>query len=478
MPLSSSVTLEGKRGGSLPSPHLGYGLNVRHEGSVDPLFAPLGFDWVKLWEEYEEDGDPPAERLPYKVLFAIECPGVPADLELWGNHVEQIARAGLGFVEAYEIGNEPNVRNFWGEAAPDPAQYVQVLQVAYERIKAVAPDAVVVSAGLAPVGRIQGTCNGWDGNDCDAMDEREYVRQMFLRGAGDYFDVFGYHPYGFAYAPETDPGGVSNGFAFRGVEVMRDLMEQHDLGHKSIWATEFGWLRDPSEDGDEPGWCHHGYWDALEWMDVSEVQQANYVTRAFQYADQHWPWMGPMFVWNLDWHNFGWLCEPARYFSIRKDDQTSLGIPAMAYDALAALEKRPGGFGSQLTISPTALNFLADVRSPDVFTDAVVPLNAGPFGVFTWTATVSAGMQSTGAITGMVGAQVTPTLAITTGLQGTPLTVTLDSTGYTTGTFMGIISVTATTTDVLGAPQAVTVTLRVVPEIYRAYLPATLRPES
>jgi hypothetical protein len=131
MPLSSSVTLEGKRGGSLPSPHLGYGLNVRHEGSVDPLFAPLGFDWVKLWEEYEEDGDPPAERLPYKVLFAIECPGVPADLELWGNHVEQIARAGLGFVEAYEIGNEPNVRNFWGEAAPDPAQYVQVLQVAY-----------------------------------------------------------------------------------------------------------------------------------------------------------------------------------------------------------------------------------------------------------------------------------------------------------------------------------------------------------
>ena len=66
-------------------------------------------------------------------------------------------------------------------------------------------------------------------------------------------------------------------------------------------------------------------------------------------------------------------------------------------------------------------------------------------------------------------------LAITTGMQGTPMTVTLDSTGYTTGTFTGVISVTATTTDVLGAPQAVTVTLRVLPEVYRVRLPVVLR---
>ena len=35
-------------------PHLGYGINVRQESRVDPLVAPLGFGWVKLWEEYED----------------------------------------------------------------------------------------------------------------------------------------------------------------------------------------------------------------------------------------------------------------------------------------------------------------------------------------------------------------------------------------------------------------------------------------
>ena len=30
-------------------PHLGYGLNVRDPANLDPLFAPLGFEWVKLF---------------------------------------------------------------------------------------------------------------------------------------------------------------------------------------------------------------------------------------------------------------------------------------------------------------------------------------------------------------------------------------------------------------------------------------------
>jgi len=134
--------------------------------------------------------------------------------------------------------------------------------------------------------------------------------------------------------------------------------------------------------------------------------------------------------------------------------------------------KRPGHFGPRLAVEPAALSFLADVREPGVLTGVVVPLNVG-YRVFTWTASVAVGMQVTG--TGTVGVQVTPTLAITTGLQGMPLTVTVDSAGYTTGTFIGVISVTATTTDVLDVPQMVPVTLRVLPELYHVYLPVGLR---
>jgi len=462
-------------------PHLGYGINVRFQSHVDPLFAPLGFEWLKLWEEY----DPiPTTRYPYQVLFLIDCTQRSGDLEEWGEAVEAIAEAGRGLVEAYEICNEPNRARWLNRDVspfspdPDPGLYVQMLQMAYERIKAVDPAAIIVSAGLAPVGRIKGTCDGWSGNNCEAMDEQEYARQMFLLGAGDYFDAFGYHPYGFAYAPETDPDSVSNGFAFRSVEVMHDLLEEHNLGHKPVWATEFSWLRDPSYDdgydGVVPGGCHSRpeYRDVFDWMDVPEVQQANYITRAFQYADENWPWMGAMFVWNLDWHDYGWLCEPSRYFSVRKDDGTDPGAPALAYSALISMTKRPGYFGPRLSVKPAALTFLADVDEPGVITATLRPWNAG-YRVFTWTASVAVGLQVTG--TGTVGVQVTPTLAITTGLQGTPLTVTVDSTGYTTGTYIGSITVTATTTDVLDAPRVVPVTLFVVPEVYRVYLPVALR---
>ena len=442
-------------------PHLGYGINVRQESSIDPLVAPLGFEWLKLWEEYENN--PPAERLPYQVLFAIERNGMPANLDQWGDHVEAIATAGLGFVEAYEIGNEPNADRFWNNSPPDPGQYVQALQVAYERIKAVDPAAIVVSAGLAPVGRIQGTCNGWSGNNCDAMDEREFARQMFLLGAGDYFDAFGYHPYGFAYAPETDPHSVENGFAFRGAEVMYDLLEQHDLGHKPVWATEFNWLRDWTEDGGMPSDCRSDYEAIFGWMEVPGETQASYLVDAFQYADENWPWMGAMFVWNLDWHNYHtWDCEAAHYFSVRKNDDSDTGATTLAYDALVTMEKRAGHFGPRLVITPTALTFLADVEEPEVFTSALVPLNVG-YRALTWTATVAAGMP------------LTPTLVITTGLQGTALTVTVDSVGYSVGVFTGTITVTSPTSDVLDAPKAIPVVLQVGPFVPRlAVTPAAL----
>ena len=568
---------ESSRPISLSRPHLGYGINVRLEENADPLFAPLGLEWIKLWEEYD---DPPSERFPYQVLFVIERNGMATDLDEWGDQVEAIAEAGRGRVEAYEIGNEPNVERFWGGAPPDPDEYVQVLRVAYERIKAIDPAAIVVSAGLAPVGRIEGTCNGWSGNNCGAMDEREYARQMFLLGAGDYFDAFGYHPYGFAYEPEEDPDDVPNGFAFRGTEVMYGLLKEYDLGHKPIWATEFNWLRDWTEDGGMPSDCQPGYEAVFGWMEVTGVEQADYITRAFRYADENWPWMGAMFVWNLNWHNYHtWDCEAAHYFSVRRDDGTAHGASTLVYEALQLMQKRPGHFGPRLAVEPAGISFTADVADPGVFTATIDPWNAGyrvltwtatvstglgvtptlaitagrqgkpftvtvdstgyPTGVFTgsvvvsgtttsvldapqtvpvtltveefvprlaveppaveflaelgepqvltgvvvptntgyhvltWTASIAASMVSTGA--GTVGWQVTPTLAITTGLQGTPLTITLDSTGYATGTFTGLISITAVPTTVLDSPWLVPVMLRVVPEIHHVYLPLTLR---
>ncbi len=456
-----------------PPPHLGYGINVRRMDNIETIFAPLGLEWIKLWNEY--DIELPVD-LPYRVLFAIDCrEWIAADGDDWDAHIEEIAQAGRGNVEAYELCNEPNTDRFWNGDPPDPAHYTQMLQIAYERIKAVDREAIVVSAGLAPVGRIQGTCNGWEGNNCSAMDEREYARQMLQLGAGDYFDAFGYHPYGFAYKPEIDPRTVSNGFAFRGTEVMHEILEEHDLSHKQIWATEFNWVRDWREEGGMPEWCLGDYERQFGWMEVSEVQQANYITRAFQYADDNWPWMGAMFVWNLDWHNYHtWDCEAARYFSVRKGNETAQGEPALAYTALISMTKRPASFGPRLAIEPPELTLTSAVDRPTTLTTTLRPWNVG-YRVLTWTAAIASWPTLTG--TGTL-IPVKPSLVITSGLQGEPLTVTVDTTGYPTGTFTGSITVSATTSDVLESPQKVTVTLQIMPDMYHLYLPLTLRATS
>ena len=474
------------------SPHLGYGANLRYLENVDTLYAPLGFDWVKVYERFDTM---PTQQLSYQVLYRIDISH--GDRWLWvdslpyrpdlgkiRDDVAEIAQQGLGVVDAYEIGNEPNMDWEWMDQPPDPADYVAVLQVAYEAIKEVDPGAVVVSGGLGPVGRINNTCppnsicsctansgQTYQGNNCGAMDERLFAREMFSRGAGRYFDVFGYHPIGFAYEPERPLEELpsddnDNGFAFRGAEVMHAIMEDYGLGNKPIWATEFGWLRDPSEDG--MGWCwDHPDFAGAKWYALPEVTQADYLTRAFRYADDNWPWVGAMFVWAFDFHQEGAACWPGTYFSVleRNGTPSIQGIPTLAYSALVSMTKRPGHFGPRLVVTPTALSLVAGADEPRLFTSTVVPQNAG-YRVMMWMATVAADMG------------VTPTLVATTGYQGSPMTVTVDSAGYSTGTFTGMITVTATTSDVVGAPKGLPVTLIVVSHVYHAYLPVTVRPET
>jgi hypothetical protein len=401
--------------------------------------------------------------LPHRVLYLIDCRGYIADLDAWGDHVEELAQAGQGLVEAYEICNEPNVHNFWDWQPPDPARYIEMLCVAYERIEATDPEAAVVSAGLAPVGRIQGTCNGWNGNDCGAMDERTYARALLARGAGACMDAFGYHPYGFAYEPRRDPGAVENGFAFRGAEVMRQILLDYGLEDTPLWATEFNWLRDWTEDGGLPSWCHDFYETWFGWMEVSAEDQADYLVDAFAYADENWPWMHGMFVWNLDWHDYNtWDCQAARYYSVRRGDGSDLGASTPAYGALVAMEKRAGLFGPRLKIRPGTALLLADVHEPAVFTATTTVHNVG-YRTLSWTAAAD------------LASEIVPTLAVTSGVQGEPLEIGVDTAGLEVGVYTGAVTVTATTTDVLDSPQQALIEVHVVPEVWRIYLPAVLR---
>jgi hypothetical protein len=310
---------------SLPRPHLDYGIHVAPHTPTDMTWVSrLNMNWVKVYT-YEQ-----AEQFRDRyVLFRMDM-GFPSDWNKFKGEIrirtlELVSRG----VEAVEVHNEPNLSLEWGNKPPNAWEYTQMLRVVYTEIKAVAPNMVVISGGLAPTDNTL---------DRMAVNDIDFAREMFKNGAGDYFDAFGYHPYGYNAAPEDAPGAKR--WNFRRTELIRDLMVEYDLKSKPIWLTEFGWLRDPAEDGvncsdNSPEFA------GFAWLKVSGETQGDYIARAFDFADKNWEWAGPTFLWNLNWsmippQSLG-KCSHMRWFAILKAD----GSATPALNRVAAMPRRP-----------------------------------------------------------------------------------------------------------------------------------------
>jgi hypothetical protein len=310
------------------------GLNY-DDDSLDKAIA-LNFEWIKIYDH------PPAERLPFKVLYRVNLPHPGEDWQEWGHYRFLDAQLYADRIDAYEIGNEPNLIEEWG-GLPDPAAYAELLKIAYREIKSADPDALVVSAGLAIVGHSA---------DPRYVDDLAFLRGMYEHGAADHFDVLSVHPFGFAYPPEMPPDGQVctpdvpasegpvldrgcwsiEGFCFRRAEWARQIMVEYGDEDKPMWATEFGWLIRP------PACCRERRdWPLRYWQVVSEGRQARYIRRAFAYAQEQWPWMEVMFLWNLDYSRYPYkpdpecpYCDSMGAYSILDPD----GTPRMAYEWL------------------------------------------------------------------------------------------------------------------------------------------------
>ncbi|NIN68187.1 MAG: LysM peptidoglycan-binding domain-containing protein [Anaerolineae bacterium] len=242
--------------------------------------------------------------------------GPPDNYIDYGDFLYAMASRYRGKIHAYEIWNEPNLAREWGGKAPNAAEYVALLRVAHRGIKQADPNAVVMTAGLAPTG------TGLP----HAIPDAQYLREMYQAGAKNYFDVLGVHAPGYKAAPETDPAEVANNpalggrrfFCFRRVEDLRQIMVQNGDAGKQMAVLEFGWTSDP-----RPG-------SPYQWHAVSEETKADYIVRAFQWARDHWsPWMGPMTVLSIA--DVKWTEADEQYWwAITNPD----GTTRPAYDAL------------------------------------------------------------------------------------------------------------------------------------------------
>jgi len=233
---------------------------------------------------------------------------------------------------------------------------------------------IVVSGGLAPT-----ITTG----DRRAISDIDYAAEMLDNGAAQWFDAFGYHPYGYNAPPETDP--TYDNLVFRRVELIRDLFEERGIYDKQIWLTEFGWLRNPAEDGvtcsdSDPSFA------GFAWMRVSGDTQADYTIRAIEWADRHWPWVGPVFVWNLNWSLYPYgvdpLCSHMRWFSVLRQD----GTPTPTFYRLAAMPRRYSDYTPQMTIFAEYMTAEASTACPgSVLVGEFTLANTGYPGTFTAT---------------------------------------------------------------------------------------------
>jgi hypothetical protein len=127
---------------------------------------------------------------------------------------------------AFEVWNEPNYPLFWGGRAPDPAAYSQMLKTVADALHSQVPGTMVVSAGLSPHA---------DTDTSGSMGFRNFLIQMYERGAAQKADAIGIHPYP-GVGPDDDPLGDVRVYLGK----VQNVMDRYGDGARPLWATEYG----------------------------------------------------------------------------------------------------------------------------------------------------------------------------------------------------------------------------------------------
>lgn len=137
---------------------------------------------------------------------------MPANLSDWDNYVRQVVSRYKGVIAAYEIWNEPNLKQFFDGT---PEQLAELTKRAANIIHSTDPKAKVVCSGITESHGIP-----WF--------------QKYLRaGAGSSCEIIAYHFYLGHQAPEKMLPVIAS---------VRKVMIQEGVGNKPLWNTESGWL--------------------------------------------------------------------------------------------------------------------------------------------------------------------------------------------------------------------------------------------
>jgi GH35 family endo-1,4-beta-xylanase len=249
--------------------------------------------------DWAEDEDCPDDE---------KCP--PADPAVFARFARTVAARYGDFVSAWEIWNEPNHRDYW-YPEPDAGDYARILKAAYPEIKAMDPDAVVVSAGLTDMGNEDGV----------SISPADYVEYMYEAGAKDYFDALALHPY-------TYPG---YDYGWPQVSAIWKIMDSSGDAGKKIWITEYGAPTGGSGRAVEIGGSDFSYGKDF----MTEKSQSSMAESIFAFKASN-----PARIGNIFWYT---LCDSStdkstteNFFGIIRYDGTKKAV----YDTIKELLSR------------------------------------------------------------------------------------------------------------------------------------------
>ncbi|NLD73515.1 MAG: hypothetical protein GX649_12465, partial [Chloroflexi bacterium] len=245
----------------------------------------------------------------------------PEDLADYARFVGAFAARYGGRVAGYQIWDQPNISPHWGGGEIDPAEYVEMLRLASDAIRAADPDAVIVAGGLAPNTEAGGR----------NMSDVQFLREIYRRGASAYFDVVGAKPYGFWSGPydrRVDPGVLN----YSRVILLREEMVRRGDGAKPIWGLEAGWAALPADWAGAP---------PPQGADTPDVQ-AQRLEMAIERFHREWPWMGYLFIEHLQPDappddprvGFGLLSPAGEQSALHRALREALAGPKVAYPGL------------------------------------------------------------------------------------------------------------------------------------------------
>ncbi|HEY3107334.1 MAG TPA: hypothetical protein VGL23_01180, partial [Chloroflexota bacterium] len=284
------------------------------QGRILGLIKQSGFGWVKQqvrWATHNpSDLDASvasANAAGVQVLASVVTtpPGLrggkgesgpPDDFKQFGAFVGGLAARYKGKIAAYELWNEQNLVTEWSGRPINACEYVALLREGYNAVKAADPDAIVVSGALTP--------NGLN-NPSIAIDDRNYLDQMYGCNNGEFLriaDAVGAHLAGFTNGPDDEPGKSTTGatnfighmsFYYKRIDDLYSVMKAHN-DPRSMWITEYEWAtaKPPVPKGYE--------WSTF----LSEDQVSDFYARGIQMMRDSRPWVGAVFVWNLNFRTF------------------------------------------------------------------------------------------------------------------------------------------------------------------------------